>query len=65
MHDPSKPHMIAAKRILRYVKGTTKYGLLFSYGNKSKVNELIGYSDNGCVETLLIEEALTYSKVII
>ena len=44
MHDPRKPHLIAAKRILRYVKGTMKYGLLFPYGAKSEVNELIGYS---------------------
>ena len=46
MHDPRKPHLIAAKRILRYVKGTMEYGLLFPYGAKSEVNELIGYSDS-------------------
>jgi len=44
MHDPRKPHLIVAKRILRYVKGTLEYGFLFSYGSKSKTNELIGYS---------------------
>jgi len=46
MHDPRKPRLIAAKRILRYVKGTMEYGLLFPYGAKSEVNELIGYSDS-------------------
>jgi len=46
MHDPKKPHLIAAKRILRYVRGAMEYGLLFSYGSKSKKNEFIGYSDS-------------------
>ena len=46
MHDPRKPHLIAAKRILRYVKGTMEYGLLFPNGAKSEVNELIGYSNS-------------------
>ena len=44
MHDPRKSHLIAAKRILRYIKGTIDFGLLFPYGAQSKVNELIGYS---------------------
>ena len=46
MHDPRKPHLIVAKRIVRYVKETMEYGFLFSYGNISKVKELIGYSDS-------------------
>jgi len=46
MHDPRKPHLIAAKRILRYVKGTMEYGLLFSYGSKCKMDDLIGYSNS-------------------
>jgi hypothetical protein len=45
MHDPRKSHLIAAKRILRYIRGTIDFGLLFPYGAQSKVNELIGYSD--------------------
>jgi len=46
MHDTRKPHLIAAKRIPRYIKGTIDFGLLFPYGVQSKVNELIGYSDS-------------------
>lgn len=46
MHDPRKSHLIAAKRILRYIKGTIDFGLLFPYGAQSKVNEHIGYSDS-------------------
>jgi hypothetical protein len=46
MHDPRKSHLIATKRILRYIKGTMDFGLLFPYGTKSEVNELIGYSDS-------------------
>ncbi|GKG07070.1 hypothetical protein Tco_0330039, partial [Tanacetum coccineum] len=31
MHDPREPHLLALKRILRYVRGTLDYGLqLFS-----------------------------------
>ena len=46
MHDPRKSYLIAAKRILRYIKGTMEFRLLFPNGAKSKVNELICYSDS-------------------
>ena len=46
MHDPKKSHLIAATRILRYIKDTVEFGLLFPNGSKSKVNELIGYSNS-------------------
>lgn len=39
---PNKTHWSAVKRILRYLKGTVNYGLLFQH-NKS--SELVGYSD--------------------
>jgi len=44
MNDPRKPHLVATERILRYIKGTVEYGLLFPNGSKSEVNEFIGYS---------------------
>lgn len=32
MSNPKKNHMIVAKRVLRYVKATASYGILFPYG---------------------------------
>ncbi|XP_073223568.1 secreted RxLR effector protein 161-like [Cicer arietinum] len=43
MHDPRKTHLIATKRILRYIKGTKEFGLLFSNGSKGERSELVGY----------------------
>lgn len=43
MQKPSQNHYLAAKRVLRYIKGTTDYGLKF---DKNKSNELIGYCDS-------------------
>ena len=39
---PASEHWVAVKRILRYVKGTTNYGLLYSKSNSSSC---VGYSD--------------------
>jgi len=38
MSDPKKEHMLMAKRILRYVKGTHDFGVF--YGRSSKMNLL-------------------------
>lgn len=43
MEAPTSTHFKAAKRILRYIKSTTSFGLLYSYYNNFK---LIGYSDS-------------------
>ncbi len=40
--NPTKEHWSAVKRVMRYLKGTTKLGIYYS--NESS-NELIGYSD--------------------
>ena len=40
MSKPYSNHMKAAKRILRYVKGTTDYGLIYE---SDKECELIGH----------------------
>jgi hypothetical protein len=46
MHDPRKPHLVAAKRIFRYIKGTVDFGLIFPIGRSSEACEFIGYSDS-------------------
>jgi hypothetical protein len=46
MNSPRKSHLIAAKRVMRYVKGTIKYGLLFSSQGSEAQVELIGYTDS-------------------
>ena len=51
MHDPQELHLAALKRVLRYVQGTTEYGLqLYSKSGP----DLIAYSDAdwaGCSST--------------
>ncbi|CAN1849719.1 Retrovirus-related Pol polyprotein from transposon TNT 1-94 [Linum perenne] len=42
MQNPKKPHLEAAKRILRYVKGTINHGILYKKGGNT---ELSGYCD--------------------
>ena len=39
---PSKEHWVALKRVLRYLKGTVKYGILYQKGS---MEITIGYSD--------------------
>jgi hypothetical protein len=51
MHDPWDAHYNLIKRIMRYIKGTSHYGLQF---HKSATHELIAYSDAdwaGCPDT--------------
>ena len=43
MQNPSQVHFGAAKRVLRYVQGTLKFGILFKPCSYSK---LIGYTDS-------------------
>lgn len=43
METPSQDHLQAAKRILRYVKGTQSHGLFYT---SAKTCNLVGYSDS-------------------
>lgn len=46
MGKPLQSHFVAAKRILRYIKGTLDYALLFPDKLKSKPAEVLGYTDS-------------------
>ena len=43
METPKESYWLAAKRILRYIKGTLNVGLFYTYGETA---ELVGYSDS-------------------
>ncbi|XP_074347427.1 secreted RxLR effector protein 161-like [Apium graveolens] len=43
LEKPKQDHFMAAKRILRYIKGTLDQGLFYTYSQNSK---LVGYSDS-------------------
>ncbi|GAU25674.1 hypothetical protein TSUD_266010 [Trifolium subterraneum] len=45
MSKPLKSHLLAAKRILRYINDTIHYGVLFPYSRDSSKLELNGFSD--------------------
>ncbi|XP_020265764.1 uncharacterized protein LOC109841261 [Asparagus officinalis] len=42
MQKPKKPHLEAIRRILRYIKGTVNYGLIYKKGEEC---EVYGYCD--------------------
>ena len=43
MHSPRESHGKALKQVLRYLKGSCGYGLMFKRGRSQ---ELVGYSDS-------------------
>ncbi|MCI65780.1 hypothetical protein A2U01_0087038, partial [Trifolium medium] len=45
MSEPRVSHMKAARRILRYSKGSINYGILFPRDSKSKEATVTCYSD--------------------
>ena len=52
MSSPSQMHYSAAKRVLRYIKGTTDYGIWYKPVENSS---LIGYTDSdwaGCLDDM-------------
>lgn len=46
MKAPMRRHLLAAKRIMRYIKGTVDYGILFPKGGGESEIELLGYSNS-------------------
>nr|KYP76820.1 Copia protein [Cajanus cajan] len=46
MQEPKKSHLLAAKRILRYVQGTIDFGILFPKGKGEIEEKLVAYSDS-------------------
>ena len=46
MECPTKSHLLAAKRVLRYVKGTVNFGMFYKKGGSE---ELFEYTDNNYV----------------
>jgi hypothetical protein len=50
MHDPREPYFTVMKHILRYLQGTSYYGLLL---RRSSCSDLIFYTDGdwaGCLD---------------
>jgi hypothetical protein len=43
MESPTESHLLAAKRILRYIKGTTNFGIFYKKGGNTK---FFGYTDS-------------------
>ena len=53
MSNPGEAHVVAAKHILRYLKGTANVGLTYGGSNKCSANTLYGYVDAdhaGCAD---------------
>lgn len=46
MEKPRTPHLLAAKRIVRYVKGTIDFGILFPEKVTESQAKLYGYTDS-------------------
>ncbi|MCI29981.1 hypothetical protein A2U01_0051190, partial [Trifolium medium] len=47
MSNPKASHMVATKRILRYLKGTQDFGLAFPKSKLESKIKLEGFSDSG------------------
>jgi len=45
MSEPRVSHLLAAKRVMRYIKGTLQYGILFPKCLNENSMELIAYFD--------------------
>ena len=48
MHEPRKPHWEAALRVLRYIKGTPRQGLLLPSENNLRLQAYCDSDRGGC-----------------
>ncbi|XP_066323855.1 secreted RxLR effector protein 161-like [Miscanthus floridulus] len=46
METPRKEHLVAVKRLLRYIAGMVEFGILYSMVASGGNNKLMGYSDS-------------------
>jgi hypothetical protein len=46
MQKPNVSHLAATKRILRYLKGTLDYDVLFSADDEGKECKIVGYTNS-------------------
>jgi hypothetical protein len=65
MNEPRKPHLIAAKRILRYVKGTVNYSVLFPEHEAKSAVKLVGYSDSDWCGDRIDSEAMCFCIMVL
>ena len=65
MGDPRQSHLLAAKRIMRYLKGTLGYGIIFPHQTKEDDNlHLVAYSNsNWCGD--LVDRKSTMGQVFL
>jgi len=49
MENPTKLHLQAAKRVLRYLQGTTNFGIFYKKGGD---DDLVAYTDSDYAEDL-------------
>lgn len=65
MQDPREPHLATLKRVLRYVRGTTEYGLrLYSQSDSDLIARLMRIRQVVCIPSVL-HQAIVYFLVII
>ena len=50
MHEPKKAHWIMAKHILRYIRGTDSYGLLYKKNDKFILTRYIDADYGGSLD---------------
>ena len=55
MENPTELHLQAAKRVLRYLKGTTGFGIFYKKGGD---DELVAYTDSDYAGDLRTERVL-------